>query len=94
MLCSDKLISFYPFSLRPFIHLAGSDIIKDDGVYAAYVLATDLKGNGRYNVKIEAKSKDGDTKVVMGGSGMASGALEVTGSGEHHVARYMTRCTR
>ena len=41
--------------------MAGSDIIKNDGMYAAYVLASDLMGNGRYNIKIKAGSVENVT---------------------------------
>nr|KAG5687427.1 hypothetical protein BaRGS_019826 [Batillaria attramentaria] len=59
----------------------GSDVIKDDGVYAAYVLARDLMGDGRYNIKIRVQGQAGSTKVVVGGRGRASMALDVTASG-------------
>ncbi|KAL8565740.1 hypothetical protein ACOMHN_018657 [Nucella lapillus] len=60
----------------------GSDVIKDDGVYAAFVLATDLSGDGRYNIKIQARGVGGTTKVVVGGEAgrRSSGALERTAS--------------
>ena len=59
----------------------GSDIIKSDGVYAAYVLAGDLMGNGRYNIKIKARGAGNATQVVIGGTGRSSGALDATASG-------------
>ncbi|KAL8587151.1 hypothetical protein ACOMHN_026119 [Nucella lapillus] len=59
----------------------GSDIIRDDGVYAAYVMAGDMKGNGRYNIKVLAQGENGATRLVTGGKGLFSGALEVTSSG-------------
>ena len=61
--------------------MAGSDIIKNDGMYAAYVLASDLMGNGRYNIKIKARSVENVTQVVVGGKGRSSGALDPTSSG-------------
>lgn len=60
---------------------AGSDVIKNDGVYSAYVMARDMMGDGRYNIKIKATGLQGETKVVVGGSGPWSQALEVTSSG-------------
>ncbi|XP_041350383.1 calcium-activated chloride channel regulator 4-like [Gigantopelta aegis] len=53
---------------------AGSDIIKGDGIYSAYVLAPDLSQNGRYNVKVTVKGKRDTTKVVTGKK--FGGALE------------------
>ena len=61
-------------------NVLGSDIIKDDGVYAAYVLASDLKGNGRYNIKIQANG-EGETKVITKGGGRSSRALDTGGEG-------------
>ncbi|XP_076469337.1 calcium-activated chloride channel regulator 1-like [Babylonia areolata] len=56
----------------------GSDVIKDDGVYAAYILSTYLSSNGRYNIKVQARGLEGGTKVVVGGGGRSSGALDTT----------------
>ena len=60
---------------------AGSDVIKHDGMYAAYVLASDLMGDGRYNIKIKARGIKDTTTVVVGGKGRSSGALDRTASG-------------
>lgn len=57
----------------------GSDVIKDDGVYAAYVLPGDMMGDGRYNIKIKAKGMEGVTRVVTGAGGRSSGALDLSG---------------
>ena len=65
--------------------MTGSDIIKDDGVYAAYVMAVDLTGNGRYNLKIQARAIEGVTEAVVAGKGRSSGALERTASGKDRV---------
>ncbi|XP_076448467.1 calcium-activated chloride channel regulator 4-like [Babylonia areolata] len=60
----------------------GSDIIKGDGVYSAFVLASDMKGNGRYNVKIQARGAEGSAQLVVGGKGAFSGALGPAAAGE------------
>lgn len=69
----------------PFFFSSGSDVIKGDGVYSAYILASDLMGDGRYNIKIRADSVEGQTEVVVGGRGRSSGALEMTAAGTINV---------
>ena len=59
-------------SLRP----PGADIIKGDGVYAANIMPKDMMGDGRYNVKVKVIGREGEVKVVVGGAGRSSGALE------------------
>ncbi|ESO99114.1 hypothetical protein LOTGIDRAFT_238844 [Lottia gigantea] len=53
----------------------GSDLISGDGIYSAYILAKDLQGNGRYNMKITVIGKSNSTKFVTRGN--RSGALAV-----------------
>lgn len=54
-------------------------------MYSAYILASDLMGDGRYNIKIRADSVEGQTEVVVGGRGRSSGALEMTAAGTINV---------
>ena len=60
----------------------GADIIKDDGVYASSVLASDLNANGRYNIKVKVNGYNGKVKVIVGGTGRSSGALEQQSAGQ------------
>ncbi|XP_046333944.2 calcium-activated chloride channel regulator 1-like [Haliotis rufescens] len=57
----------------------GSDLIKDDGIYSSYILPRDLKGNGRYNMKVKVFGTNVLTKVIT--KGHQTGALETGNSG-------------
>ncbi|KAK6176714.1 hypothetical protein SNE40_014959 [Patella caerulea] len=53
----------------------GSDLIKGDGIYSAYILTRDLAGDGRYNIKITVTGYNDSTKIVTKGG--RSGALAI-----------------
>ncbi|GFO43573.1 calcium-activated chloride channel regulator 4, 30 kda form [Plakobranchus ocellatus] len=71
-----------PIDLHLHDNGVGFDIIKGDGVYAASIIARDLLGNGRYNIKVHATGIKGSTKVVTARTGLASRALNVEESGQ------------
>ncbi|XP_035825896.1 calcium-activated chloride channel regulator 4A [Aplysia californica] len=71
-----------PVDLVLYDNGVGADIIKGDGVYAANIMAKDLMGDGRYNIKVKVIGEEGKTKVVVGGTGTSSRALERQTAGQ------------
>lgn len=69
------------------IFLLGSDLIKDDGIYSSYILPRDLKGNGRYNMKVKVIGTNVLTKVIT--KGHQTGALETgnSGNGKYYTSK-------
>uniref|UniRef100_A0A2C9LVR9 Uncharacterized protein n=1 Tax=Biomphalaria glabrata TaxID=6526 RepID=A0A2C9LVR9_BIOGL len=70
-----------PIDIYLYDNGVGADIIKDDGVYAASIMPSDLLGDGRYNIKVKVVGQAGETSVIVGATGSSSRALEAQGSG-------------
>lgn len=45
------------------------DITKGDGQYTGVILPTQLKSNGRHSLKLLVTGRDGETKILVPGTG-------------------------
>ena len=78
-LCYQPLPLLFNIIRQPFISFQGSDILKNDGIYSAYV--TNFTLDGRYSVKISVKSAEDsvvavDTIVGVGAADPVQGSKQ------------------